>query len=800
MIKDRPIVLIRPGARWPMALPFLAAGLVVGAYPGRGFALPLSPSGASAFVASSVLPAQDDGAGSEVRLPRARPDNDDSGAETEDPAAQTEQPLREAEGPVTETAEPAGEPEEPAAEALAFAAAAAASVAENVAEILDQPDPAPLPRGRPELTDEQATAFLSDIYFYGFPPDFRLKAALDAMDAGRYAEARAMAASHPDPLASALVDWLAARESDSGMTAQEIIDVLQSHEDWPEPERIRLQAERAFHAVGPDGDAVLAFYSVATPRTVGGKLALAGALREAGRTSDAVEIVRALWREDSLSETQANTVLTRFGSELRREDHVYRFRRLVLERQGTEANIQSRLLGPEYDRLATAVIASLDRDRGAGRLLDNLAQEFLEDPLYILGKARVLRRSGEAVEAARLILALPDEGDAQGEADAWWDERRDLSRTLLDEGVADLAYRIAASSHATGDAERTDAAFHAGWYALRYLDNAAEAEKHFYDLIGFATLPRTHARASYWLGRAFEAQGKEDEARLAYAAAGRFGGTFYGQLARVELGLVTSGLERTPKPSALDRMRFSERDSVRAVRLLAAAGHSERAFPFFRGLALTVETPGEVTLLVALAQRIGQPHAGTGAAAAAEQRGLAVASLPAPFLGVPPDLPLPNSVDRPLVYAVVRQESAFRPEATSHVGARGLMQLMPATARATAAAADLPFSVQRLTTDPLYNATLGAYHLGELLDRLDRSYILTFVAYNAGPGRVWEWIDERGDPRGGAVDPVDWIERIPFDETRNYVQRVMENLQVYRTRRGHPLSIADDLIRGGSEG
>jgi soluble lytic murein transglycosylase len=326
------------------------------------------------------------------------------------------------------------------------------------------------------------------------------------------------------------------------------------------------------------------------------------------------------------------------------------------------------------------------------------------------------------------------------------------------------------------------------------------AEPHLRALHELATMPRTRARASYWLGRLHEAKGAEPAARLAYGEAARFGGTFYGQLAREKIGLPTTGLERAPPPSALDRLRFANRDAVKAVRLLAAAGYAEKAFPFFRGLAERAESPGEITLLTSLARRVEQPRAGMNAAAVAEQRGLQVASLPAPFLSIPAGLPLPEGVDRALVYAVARQESAFNHQATSHVGARGLMQLMPETARATARSAQMPFSVQRLTSDPLYNATLGAEHLDELLRRLDQSYILTFVGYNAGPGRARDWVKAYGDPRGGAADPVDWIERIPFDETRNYVQKVMENLQIYRSRIGYPLSLSRDLIRGGSEG
>ena len=596
-----------------------------------------------------------------------------------------------------------------------------------------------------------------------------------------------------------LIDWFVARQPDSNLSPAEIIEVVENHKGWPEPDRLLLRAEQAFHALAPDAESVLSFYSVARPRTVGGQLALAGALRETGNQAEAVEIVRELWRDWPLAQNQAGAVLTRFGSMLRQEDHLFRFRRLALSQRTSEAVAQAELLGPRHANLARAVIAALDRRPAAG-LLRNVAPHFFDDPLYVFARVRTLRRSGQPIEAARLLLRSEAEGELPGEGDVWWDERRDLSRTLLDRGLPDLAYKVVAAARPVSEGNRVEASFHAGWYALRFLDDSLLAELHFRELHALATLPRTQSRASYWLGRAHEARGRTTAARLDYVEAARFGGTFYGQLAREKLGVPTTGLERLPRPSALDRIRFAGREPVQIVRLLAAAGHAERAFVFLRALGETVDTPGEVSLLSNLARRIGAPNAGRGAASAAEERGLRVASLSAPFLGVPTDLPLPDRVDRALVYSVVRQESAFDHTAVSHVGARGLMQLMPATARATARSARLPYSVQRLTTDPLYNATLGAFHIGELLDNLGRSYVLTFVGYNAGPGRAIQWVRDYGDPRNGTADPVDWIERIPFDETRDYVQKVMENLQVYRSRTGHPLSLVSDLVRGGPQG
>jgi soluble lytic murein transglycosylase len=656
-----------------------------------------------------------------------------------------------------------------------------------------------LPRPRPELSTAEAARLLAT-QFYGFAPDFALRAALDAVGRGRYADARSLAAAHENAMAPALVEWLIARQPDSGLSAPEIIGVLETHRGWPEPERLQLRAEQAFHALGPSGEPVLAFYNQVEPLTVGGRLALANALRDAGRTGEAEPIVRDLWRNWSLGPGQAASVLARFGAILTQGDHLYRFRRLVLRERSADAAAQAEILGGGYKNLATAVIAVLDRKKDASRLLRGVARDFLGDPLYVFARSHLLLRSGQPIEAARFLLESRPDLDLSGDADIWWDERRDLARALLDRGTPELAYRVVAEARPDGEGDRVEATFHAGWIALRFLRDPNRAEPHFRELHTLATLPRTQSRASYWLGRTHEAQERSAAARLDYVEAARFGGTFYGQLAREKLDITTTGLERMPRPSALDRMRFADREMVRAVRLLASAGHADMAGPFLVALGDSVDTPGEVALLTTLARRIGRPGAGIAAAAAAEERGLKVASLPALFFGVPVDLRTPEAVDRALVYAVVRQESAFNHTAVSHAGARGLMQLMPATARATARNASIPFSVQRLTTDPLYNATLGAHHLGELLDGLQRSYVLTFVGYNAGPGRALQWVRDYGDPRGGEADPIDWIERIPFDETRDYVQKVMENLQLYRSRIGHPLSLTHDLVRGGPQG
>jgi soluble lytic murein transglycosylase len=655
-----------------------------------------------------------------------------------------------------------------------------------------------LPRARPDVVELPLAERTGDTA-NAFPPDLLMRTILQAVDNGQYGFARFLAATHSNSLVKQLTLWLIAREDDSGLSPADIRALETSHPDWPDADRLAWRAEQAFFATQPDGPAVLNFYSDRNPSSVRGRLAKADALRAAGHDADADALVRTIWRDGAPSAAETVLILNRHAGAITDDDRHYRFRRAVLSLRG-DISAESALMGPGYLALGEAVRAALRRDPGAPARLRQVAPGFFGDPLYLLARSRILRREGKPVSAARLLLQIEPPAELQGDGSIWWEERKDLSRELLDLGFPEISYAIAAGHRAVDPVDRAEAEFHAGWYALRFAGKPRLAERHFRNLAAVATLPRSRSRALYWLARAYQADGRAVSATAMFQEASAFGGTYYGQLAREAVGLQSTGVEAPPTPTASDRHRIAESPLVQAAALLASGGKPDESIRFLRRVAETATAPGEITLLVEFARRLGTPRAGIQLATLAEQRGLQVGSLSTPFLGVPQRLPLPDSVDRALVYAVARQESALNHVATSRVGAQGLMQLMPATARATARQAGLTYSAARLSTDPTYNATLGAKHLDELLARFQGSYVLTFVAYNAGPGRANDWVRAYGDPRGNQVDAIDWIERIPFDETRHYVQKVMENLQIYRSRLGRPLSLARDMARGGPEG
>ena len=392
------------------------------------------------------------------------------------------------------------------------------------------------------------------------------------------------------------------------------------------------------------------------------------------------------------------------------------------------------------------------------------------------------------------MLGASTDATALVDPDAWWVERRVLSRELLDIGKPELAYKIAANHAAESPGPAADAEFHAGWYALRFLGDPQKAHTHFARIPEITSGAISQSRGYYWLARAAEAGGPGD-ARAYYEKAAAHGTAFYGQLAAVKLGRDKVFAGR-PEATIRDRAAFTNREAVAAIRRLEETGDTRRADILYRALADELASAGELALLSQMAEAREDHYLALKVGKAAVLRGIDIGALAHP-VGAIPETAKIESAGKALAYAVARQESEFRATAVSGAGARGLLQLLPGTAREMARHAGLAYSSERLTSDAGYNATLGAAFLGQQLGRFEGSYVLTFAGYNAGPGRAREWAERYGDPRGKSVEEVvDWIERIPYTETRDYVQRVMENYQVYKMRLTGRIDIAGDLVQG----
>ncbi|MEM8664342.1 MAG: lytic transglycosylase domain-containing protein, partial [Pseudomonadota bacterium] len=619
-----------------------------------------------------------------------------------------------------------------------------------------------------------------------------LKAALDALKRDRYTEAIQRRNGLKDPLDRMIVDFYLVRAAPKQLTYAMVADFASRAAQWPDQTMIRNRAEAMLvrERVGPDR-AIQALGGKA--QSAAGVRVLASAYLAKGDKRRARELVRSVWHNKAMGGALQRGFAADFASLLTAEDHLTRIDWLIGDGRFKEAKGLRKRLGKGPRAYLDATLAAATGAGDAGRKLKAVPNALRRRPGYQLAQAESKRRAQDFGAAARIIEGVKPSAVANG--DAWWVESRIVARSLAERGKWRRAYKLAARGFAQERKERADEAFHAGWFALIGLKDGAKAEKHFRALKAVATTPLSLSRAHYWLGRAAEARGSG--ARQHYADAAQYGFTYYGQLARAKIGKRGTGVAHAPRPTAADRAAIRANPVAEAVRRLIAADHKHRIWPMMKHLVQTVPTPGQVALVAELGEKAGMPHLALMAAKAAQRRGIDVGQLAYPTKYIPRSAKVPAGLDRALVYAIARQESLFNPVAKSPVGAAGLMQVMPRTASAMARELGLKHSARKLVADPAYNATLGAAYLKKRLGNFDGSYIMTFAAYNAGAGRVREWIERFGDPRDPRVDPIHWVEQIPYPETRNYVMRVMENVQVYREALGTGrLAIGTDLARG----
>ncbi|MEX0408329.1 lytic transglycosylase domain-containing protein [Aquibium sp. LZ166] len=619
-----------------------------------------------------------------------------------------------------------------------------------------------------------------------------LRIGLDALSGDDVIAAKAVRDGLPDgSLDRRILTWALALGGYGEVSSGEIAQAAAELSGWPGAAVLRRNSERAVAREKPDAEQVVKSFEGTRPQTLQGTVLLTRAYLGVGEEIKAQEAISSLWGSEKLDAGEERAILKEFGDILPVAAHRRRMERMLYDERVNSAMRVAALA--EAEELAEAWAAFVRGGRDAGKLLDAVPADQRSDA-YIYAKAKYLRRKGRFSEAAGLMLGASTDATALVDPDAWWVERRVLSRELLDIGKPELAYEIAANHAAESPGPAADAEFHAGWYALRFLGDPQKAHTHFARIPEITSGAISQSRGYYWLARAAEAGGPGD-ARAYYEKAAAHGTAFYGQLAAVNLGRDTVFAGR-PEATIRDRAAFTNREAVAAIRRLEETGDTRRADILYRALADELASAGELALLSQMAEAREDHYLALKVGKAAVLRGIDIGALAHP-VGAIPETAKIESAGKALAYAVARQESEFRATAVSGAGARGLLQLLPGTAREMARHAGLAYSSERLTSDAGYNATLGAAFLGQQLGRFEGSYVLTFAGYNAGPGRAREWAERYGDPRGKSVEEVvDWIERIPYTETRDYVQRVMENYQVYKMRLTGRIDIAGDLVQG----
>src|SRR5262245_88026 len=611
-----------------------------------------------------------------------------------------------------------------------------------------------------------------------------------------------------DPAVRDFALWYKYRNSPPSGKAEAIEQFRLAHPDWPGQDELREKAEAALFLTGADTDEVKAFFSASPPQTGAGKAALAAVYVKENNEAGARDLVVSAWRDHQLNAEIEKKILDRYGSWLTPEHHRARIDRLLYpdDKGATEAALRvSKLLSADEQKKVAARIAVIKRGGNAGKLLDALPSNAIEADVGLrFNRIQWLRRTKDKEhreKAWKMLLDAPSEPNILLDLNNWWIERRVSCRGALNDGHPKVAYEIAAKHGLVSGDNFIEAEFLAGWIALRFLDDPNLALKHFLSLRRVATSSKSIALGEYWLGRTGLDLGDRGSAMVHFYNAAKYPQYFYGQLGRQSLDVKPAHLEitRTPVPTEGDIQSFLARDGVRAIGVARRPRFDGSTPELLLALSRKLTNPAEVVLLAELAKASGDPQIALRLSKIAFNRDLPLGDYALP-IGVIPEFRsvITDRVDLALVHALSRQESEFNAAAKSPVGAAGLMQLMPATARAVAKAYKLKFDSAQLT-NPAYNTQLGEAHLRDLIDSYRGSYFLSLAAYNAGGGRVAEWIKTFGDPRDPDVDPIDWIERIPFTETRQYVIKIMETLQLYRSRLAGPrqaLQLVQDLNRG----
>jgi soluble lytic murein transglycosylase len=611
-------------------------------------------------------------------------------------------------------------------------------------------------------------------------------AAASAAFKGRFSEAGTLADQSGDPAAVKLVELIYLRDNWKTAGYGRIMTFIGHAKQWPLAETLLKRAEYLLFFDNASAQTILNHFANRKPLTPEGQFALARARLASGDQQAARSIVSRTWTTEVFEQATESRASSEFASLLSTSDRKNRLWLLVYKQETNAAIRNAKSLPREYQAAARAAQALIRGTGGAEKAYNTLPGSMRQQLAMQYALARHYRKADKETKASQILVKIPSVHGEIGDPEAWWVERRLVSRMLLKHGKlssAKTAYQLARSHGYSKGEYLVEGEFLAGWIALRFLNDDTTALKHFQKLADGAVTRTDKARAGYWLGRTHAAMGNQAAAKEAYRDAAKMATVYYGQLAREKLGLAAERIQITGgQPSAAAVSKVENDEVIRAFRMVARAGRDRDLNLFLWSISQRFDSTDEMSAAASIAAELGGPSVAVRLAKLSGQKGIDIDYWGYPTKALPAWKQIGRPVEKALVYGLSRQESEFDPKAGSGAGARGLMQLMPGTAKIIARQYKLGYAPAKLTGDPAYNVKLGAAHLGDLIDDFNGSYVLTLAGYNAGPRRSREWVEAFGDPRGGKVDPVDWIEMIPFTETRGYVQKVMQNVHVYRSR------------------
>lgn len=600
--------------------------------------------------------------------------------------------------------------------------------------------------------------------------------ALHVADLNDWTRSLRLINSLDDALARKFFQWFRLVNEKGDTDFNELARFIIENPLWPRIDDLQELAEGRL-TDSADQSLTLQLFEDREPVSTRGRIRLAEALFAVGEDEKAALHVKHAWTQGDFTASEEQSFLRRHKRHLNQYDHEKRLESLLWGRQWRAAKRMLKKVPEDHQKLAKARLALQQQSPGVDGAVAAVPAVFEKDSGLAYDRIRWRRLKGKHKAAVELLLDPPEQLVRH---ERWWFERSYQIRRALERRDFETAYQLASRHGQQSGSDYTEAEWLAGWLALRFNNRPKTAFRHFVRLYDRVVAPVRQARASYWAGRASSDVGDQPGAIAWYRRAAIHHATYYGQLAAIEL----AEKRVTPAPvvaSESEKAGFYARDLVQVASMLIAAGATNHLDSFLLALSDQAETAAEISLIADLAIAGGRPSLLAQVGRRAAFQGNVYSPAAFPLMRIKQLLqPSADSVEPALLLALARQESMFRSKAKSGAGARGLLQILPSTAKVVARRAGEKFDVDRLVSDFNYNALLGGHYIGSLLKRFDGEPALALAGYNAGPYRVSKWIKKHGDPRpDGRHAVIDWVELIPFEETRNYVQRVMEGYYVY---------------------
>ena len=577
-----------------------------------------------------------------------------------------------------------------------------------------------------------------------------------------------------------LVTWMYLKEPSNNLTFRDYKKFIDKNPEWPRINRLRYLAEHKINFKNVKPKEVIKFFEKKEPLSGYGNIKLGEAFLTKGNTKKAHDLIAEGFKTANLSSVEHRYLNKKFRNLLTKEDYIERAKYLAWEQDFYELRRTLRYLPSGYKELYFARFALMTRSYGVDSAIAKVPAQFKNDIGLQFDRAKWRRKRGRYDSALEIINNLPQDPKLLVRPDLWFKEKFIIARSRINKKRFEEAYGLLINHGVLDSGNLAEAEWHAGWLALRFLNKPDAAVQHFKTMHEGVNYPISKSRAAYWVGKAYEQLGEGQNAKDWYKKSSVFNTTFYGQLASAKINKNDFKVKNSYTFSEEDYKKLLKTDLARAVILLSELDMTQKGKDILRHLGSEERSIKEQVLAGKLSQQVGRLDFAIQIAKQTSYQNKNLLELNYPIIETPKVVSKRTILPQEVILSLIRQESEFDRDANSWVGAKGLMQIMPATGRLVSKQAGLRYSRSRLIEDEFFNLQLGCYYISGLNDEFNGAMYMAFAGYNAGPHRVRRWVKRFGDPRKGEIDPIDWIELIPFTETRNYVQRVIENIQVYK--------------------